>query len=323
MDASSEEGRGILGVGADRRKVLVVAGPTASGKSAAALAVARARPATVINADALQVYRDLAILSARPTAGETGDVPHRLYGVLDGADPCSAGRWRDMALAEIAAAHEAGRLPVLVGGTGMYLKALIEGIAPTPAVPSAIRDDVRARLVRDGVPALHAQLAALDPAMAARLGPADAQRVSRALEVRLATGRSLAEFQAQGAAPEGIVFVVLKLLPPADVARPIIAARCRAMFEAGALDEVRALVARGLDPALPVMKAVGVPELAAHLRGECDREAALERFIIATRQYAKRQRTWFRHQLPAARQWDAQYSERIAGEIGSIIRIAC
>ncbi|MBL8838827.1 MAG: tRNA (adenosine(37)-N6)-dimethylallyltransferase MiaA [Alphaproteobacteria bacterium] len=323
MDASLRERRGILVGAAAGRKVLVVAGPTASGKSAAALAIAHERPATVINADALQVYRDLAILTARPSEAESGAAPHRLYGVLDGADPCSAGRWRDMALAEIAAAHDSGRLPVLVGGTGMYLKALIEGIAPTPEVPDAIRADVRARLARDGVAALHAELAALDPAMAARLGPADAQRVSRALEVRRATGRSLAAFQAQGTPPPGLAFMVLKLIPPAEIARPVIAARCAAMIEAGALGEVRALLARGLDPALPVMKAVGVPELAAHLRGECDRQGALARFVVATQRYAKRQRTFFRHQLPAARQWDAQYSERIAGEIGSFIRLTC
>ena len=324
MGARGGEGRGILGAGAAGRKpVIVIAGPTASGKSDAALALARERPIVVVNADALQVYRDLAVLSARPDDAALARAPHRLYGVLDGAETCSAGRWREMALAEISAAHREDRLPVLVGGTGLYLKGLIEGIAPTPAVPAAIRDDVRRRLARDGAPALHGELAALDPAMAARLNRADSQRVARALEVRLATGRSLGEFQAEGAPPPGLAFVVLVLVPPAAVARPIIAERCRRMLDEGALDEVRALLARGLDPALPVMKAVGVPELAAHLRGECDREAALARFVVATQRYAKRQRTWFRHQLPAARQWAAQFSARIEGEFCSFIRETC
>ena len=203
-------------------KVLILAGPTASGKSAAALAIARERSVTVINADALQVYRDLAVLTARPRPEEIGDVPHRLYGVLDAADACAAGRWRTLALAEIRVAYDAGRLPVLVGGTGLYLKALIEGIAPTPAVPAAIRDDVRARLQEEGPGALHAESARHDPAMAAELAPGDRQRVARALEVVLATGRSLREFQQQTAPPAGLEFVTLVLLPPADAARPVI-----------------------------------------------------------------------------------------------------
>jgi tRNA dimethylallyltransferase len=302
--------------------VLILAGPTASGKSAAALAIARERPVTVINADALQVYRDLAVLTARPLAEEIGDVPHRLYGVLDAADACAAGRWRTLALAEIRAAHEAGRLPVLVGGTGLYLKALIEGIAPTPEVPAEIRDDVRARLQAEGPEALHAELARHDPAMAAELAPCDRQRVARALEVVLATGRSLREFQQQTAPPTGLEFVTLVLLPSADAARPAIAERCQRMIDMGALIEVRALYERRLDPALPIMKAVGVRELGAHIEGACDLETATLHFVIATRQYAKRQRTWFRHQLPAARRWDEQFSASLGVEICSFVRSA-
>jgi tRNA dimethylallyltransferase len=302
------------------QRAVILAGPTASGKSAAALALARAWPVTVINADALQVYRDLSVLTARPRAEEVGDVPHRLYGVLDAADACAAGRWRDMALAEIAAAHDAGRLPVLVGGTGLYIKALIEGIAPTPQVPADVRDSVRARLQKEGAPALHAELAQRDPAMAAQLAPGDRQRVARALEVVLATGRSLRDFQQVTAPPIGLDFITLVLLPPAESARPVIVERCQRMIDMGALVEVRELHERKLDPSLPIMKAVGVRELGAHLAGDCDLETATDRFVIATRQYAKRQRTWFRHQLSAARRWDEQFSTRLEVEICSFVR---
>jgi tRNA dimethylallyltransferase len=304
------------------RNVVILAGPTASGKSAGAIAIARERPVAVINADALQVYRDLNILTARPRPEEIGDVPHRLYGVLDAADACTAGRWRAMALAEIAAAHAAGRLPVLVGGTGLYIKALIEGIAPTPQVPTEIRAGVRARLGAEGAAALHAELARRDPAMAAKLAPGDGQRVARALEVLLATGRSLRDFQQATAAPAGLAFVTLLLLPPADAARPVIGERCQRMVDMGALTEVRDLRARNLDPALPIMKAVGVRELGAHLAGECDLETATRRFVIATCQYAKRQRTWFRHQLVASRRCAEQFSKSLEGEICSFVRSA-
>ncbi len=304
------------------KQVLILAGPTASGKSTAALALAREHPVTVINADALQVYRDLVVLTARPRPEEIGDVPHRLYGVLDAGDACTAGRWREMALAEIAAAQAAGRLPVMVGGTGLYIRALTEGIAPTPQVPPEIRAGVRARLRAESAAALHAELAQRDPAMASQLRPGDGQRVARALEVLLATGRSLRDFQRQTAAPPELAFTTLVLLPPAEAARAAIGERCQRMIDMGALIEVRDLRARALDPALPIMKAVGVRELGAHVAGECDLETATQRFVIATCQYAKRQRTWFRHQLAASRRWDAQFSASLEAEICSFVRSA-
>jgi tRNA dimethylallyltransferase len=299
--------------------VIVIAGPTASGKSAAALAVAEAFSGTVINADSMQVYRELPVLTAQPSPAETGRAPHRLYGVLPAAERCTAGRWREMALAEIEAAHGAGRLPIVVGGTGLYLKALMEGLAAVPPVPPEIRAETAARHESLGTAAFHAELARLDPAMAARLAPGDTQRVRRAYEVVIATGRSIAAFH-QDMEPAPYRFVPLLLMPPRDILYQACDRRCQAMVDAGALDEARALIAQGLDPALPAMKAVGVRELARHLSGELEFAAALDLFQRATRQYAKRQYTWFRYQLRAAQGWDAQYSESIGPEIFSFIR---
>ena len=300
---------------------LVLAGPTASGKSALALALARELDGVVINADSMQVYRELRVLTARPSAAEEVLAPHRLYGVLPAAERCSAGRWRALAIDEIAAARAAGKRPILVGGTGLYLRALIDGLAPIPPVPPAIRAAARARRDAIGPEAFHAELARRDPAAAARLAPGDTQRVLRAWEVVEATGRTLASFTRDAGAPQdpGDARVVL-LLPPPAVLDAAIAARCARMLDAGALDEVRPLLALDLDPLLPAMKAVGVRELGAWLRGAATREAALERFRIATRQYAKRQRTWFRHQLRADRVLSEQFSESLLPEIFRFVR---
>ncbi len=300
--------------------VVVIGGPTASGKSALALALAEEFGGTVINADAMQVYRELAILTARPTPAETKRVPHRLYGVLSARVRCTAARWRTMALAAIATAQRKERLPIVVGGTGLYLKALMEGLAPVPEVPSEVRAEARARHTKLGAEAFHAELAGLDPAMAKRLKPGDTQRVLRAWEVISATGRSLALFQKIPPARTPLWFVPIRLLTPRDALYAACDERCRRMLEAGALDEVKALLAMKLDPDLPAMKAVGVRELAAYLAGEVSRDQALAKFQQVTRNYAKRQLTWFRHQMPEAQTWDAQFSERVREKIFSFIR---
>jgi len=284
--------------GADARAVLI-AGPTASGKSALALELARRLGGTVINADSMQVYRDLRVLTARPTPTEEAQAPHRLYGHADAAVNYSAGMWVADAAVALAEARAAGRLPIFVGGTGLYYKALTRGLSAVPEIPSRIRDGVRARLDRDGPEALHRELAGRDPAMAERLKPRDRVRIARALEVVEATGRSLADWHREGLPP---------LLPPGETVAVFLApersalygrinARFEAMMEQGALEEVAALMARGLDPLLPAMKAHGVPALMRHLRGEIDRAGAIAIGQTDTRHYAKRQFTWFRHQL--------------------------
>ncbi len=300
--------------------VVVVAGPTASGKSALATMLAERLAGVVVNADAMQIYRDLPILTAAPTLADRARAPHFLYGVLSAAERCTAGRWRDMALVEIEAAHTHRRLPILVGGTGMYLKALQEGLAPVPPIPPAIRERARARLAAIGGAGVYAELPALDPEMAARLSPRDTQRVLRAWEVREATGRSLAAFQRATQPILAARYISLLLLPPREVLHAAIAKRCQAMVAAGALDEVRRLLSLGLDPALPAMKAVGVRELARQLAGEVSAAEALSAFVESTRQYAKRQVTWFGHQYAPAHIWDAQYSESLWSEMFPIIR---
>lgn len=263
---------------------------------AVALAKACGR-AVVINADASQVYADLAILSARPAAAEMEGVPHRLFGHIDGKEACNAARWAAEAQAEIARAHAAGALPILVGGTGLYLRTLLFGIAPVPQIDPAIREAVRALPVAEA----HAALAKADPEAAARLHPADATRVARALEVVRSTGRPLGEWQRarEGGIADDIALTPLTLLPPRDDLRARCDARLVQMFERGAIAEVEALLARRLDPDLPAMRAIGVPQIAAHLAGAISRDEALAQAQAATRQYAKRQYTWFRHQPPA------------------------
>jgi tRNA dimethylallyltransferase len=301
--------------------LIVIGGPTATGKSALALRLAESSGGVVINADSMQVYRDLAVLTARPGPAEAARAPHRLYGVLDAADPCSAARWREMALAEIAAAEAAGRLPVLVGGTGLYIRALIEGIAEVPEIPAAIREEARALHRALGGEAFRARLAERDPAGAARLAPGDTQRLVRAYEVVAATGTPLAEWQCRtGPASPGFDVFAVTLLPERAALYTACDARLVAMIEGGALEEVRRLAGRGLDPGLPLMKAVGVRELVRHVAGEIGREEAVALAQRATRNYAKRQSTWFRHQFPTARIVAAQFSESTAQEIFSFLR---
>lgn len=274
----------------------LIAGPTASGKSALALALAERAGGTIINADSAQVYRDLQIVSARPSPEEERRAPHLLYGYRDGALPCSAADWANDAKAAIGAVHAAGALPILVGGTGLYLRTLLEGIAPVPAIDPEVRAAMRAMATAEA----YAALGHADPAAAARLAPADTTRIARALEVVRSTGRTLAEWQQvkEGGIGGEIALRPLVLLPPRDW----LYARCDGRFEAmmseAGLAEVRALMARGLDPQLPVMRAIGVREIAGFLRGETTREQALERGRIATRRYAKRQYTWFKRQPP-------------------------
>ena len=275
----------------------LIAGPTASGKSALALALAERANGVVINADSAQVYRDLRIVSARPTPADEARVPHRLYGHRDGEDICSAADWAAEARAEIGAAHRAGRLPILCGGTGLYLRTLIEGIAPVPEIDPAVREAVRG-LTAD---AAHMALVSEDREAAHRLKPGDTTRAQRALEVVRSTGRTLAAWQAEKAGGIGgdVSLRPLILLPP----RPWLHVRCEARFEKilsdEGIDEVRLLLERRLPALAPVMRAIGVGEIAAFLHGELVRDEALARGKIATRQYAKRQYTWFRRQPPA------------------------
>jgi tRNA dimethylallyltransferase len=280
--------------------VALIAGPTASGKSALALALAEKHRGTVINADSMQVYADLRILTARPTAEEESRAPHRLFGHVDGADAYSAARWALEARAAIAEAHAEGRLPVLVGGTGMYLRTLIDGIAPVPEIDPGIRSEIRALDVADA----HAQLAEADPEAAARLGPGDTTRVARALEVVRSTGKPLAHWHQQrvGGIADEVHLVPLILLPDRDWLGERIDRRFAGMLEAGR-GEAEALLARTDVPAdAPVLRAIGVPELRALFAGETDVVQAVAAGALATRQYAKRQYTWFRRQPPA--EWD-------------------
>jgi len=281
----------------ERRAAALIAGPTASGKSALALALAERSGGVVINADSAQVYRDLRIVSARPMPEEEERAPHRLYGTRDGAQPCSAAEWARDAKAAIGEAHQDGRVPILVGGTGLYIRTLLDGIAPVPDIDPRVRATVRALDVADA----HAALRREDASAAARLGPSDSVRIARALEVVRSTGKPLSAWQANkvGGIVNTINLMPLILLPP----REWLYARCDRRFEAmmseDGVEEVAALLARGLDPALPVMRAIGVREIASFLSGALTREDALAAGRTATRQYAKRQYTWFSRQPPA------------------------
>jgi tRNA dimethylallyltransferase len=283
-----------------RPRAILLAGPTTSGKSALALALAEKLDGSIINADSMQVYRDLRIITARPTPDEEARVPHLLYGRVDAAENYSVGRWCVDARAAIADAERAGRLPILVGGTGLYFKALTQGLAAVPPVPGAIRAAVRGRLEADGAAALHAELARLDPLSAQRLMPGDRARVTRALEVVLATGRSLTDWHREGMPPSVDAASAVKIFLAVERAELYrrIAGRFDAMLAAGALAEVASLATRKLDPMLPAMKAHGVPWLLRHLAGEITLEEAAAGGKRDTRRYTKRQATWFRHQLP-------------------------
>ena len=302
-------------------KLLVVAGPTASGKSALAASLAESFDGVVINADSMQIYQGVPILTAQPSAEEQARLPHRLYGVLPPEQSCSAGLWRQMAEEACKAAWAAGKLPLLVGGTGLYLRSLIEGLSPIPDIPEEVRAESRALFARLGNQAFHRLLAEHDAEMAARLDASNSQRLIRAWEVLQATGRSLAEWQAE---PRGGQIeadsLILTVTPPREALYRACDRRLEAMVRSGALDEVAALIERNLDPALPAMKALGVAEFAAHLRGETSLDTALAAAQQATRNYAKRQLTWFRHQIIAQMTVNEQFSERVTDKIFSFIR---
>jgi tRNA dimethylallyltransferase len=275
----------------------LIAGPTASGKSALALALSRLMPVTIINADASQVYRDLRILSARPTEAEEAEAPHRLFGTVDGSTACSAADWAAMAKLAIAESWQAARLPVLVGGTGLYIRTLLDGIAPVPEIDPAIRAAVRGLSVREAYGALSAE----DAEAAARLSPTDTTRIARALEVIRSTGRAIASWQSEmtGGIGEQVSLHPLILLPPRDWLYARCDARFATMLESGARDEVAALLNRQLDPKLPVMRAIGVREVAEVIANPESADVGEGAAQQATRNFAKRQYTWFNNQPPA------------------------
>ncbi|MEO7366272.1 MAG: tRNA (adenosine(37)-N6)-dimethylallyltransferase MiaA [Sphingomicrobium sp.] len=279
-----------------RPPVALIAGPTASGKSALALMLAERCGGVIINADSAQLYRDLNIVNAAPSAEELSRVEHRLYGMIDGGESCSAAEWAAMARGAIAEVVEHDRIPILVGGTGLYLNTLINGIAPIPTIDTEVRREVRATSVEVN----RARLVEMDAESAARLNAADSLRIARALEVVLSTGKTLSEWQTQrqGGIGNSITLRPLVLLPPRDWLYARCDERFAQMMECGAVEEVEALLKRGLDPKLPVMRAIGVREIAEYLSGEISREEVVARGSQATRNYAKRQYTWFAHQPP-------------------------
>jgi len=286
-----------MGITNPQNMVALIAGPTASGKTALALHLARSGNFEIINADSAQVYSDLPLLSAQPTADEQRSVPHHLFGYIDGVTPCSAARWAQDAKNIIARAHAAGTTPILVGGSGLYIRTLLDGIAPIPEVDPALRAKIRAMPVDQA----YAALQTYDAPVAATLAPTDVSRITRALEVVQSTGRSILAWRATktGGISNDIRLRPLLLLPPRDWLYDRCDTRCEQMMARGAIDEVEALLARNLPQDAPVMRAIGVPEISAYLKGAISRAEAIERGQTATRQYAKRQFTWFRNQAPA------------------------
>jgi tRNA dimethylallyltransferase len=303
-----------------RKSIALIAGPTASGKSALALHLAEIANGVVINADASQVYADLRILSARPDDDEMARAPHRLFGYRDAATACSAADWAEDAKVEIDAAHAAGQLPILVGGTGLYLRTLLYGIAPVPDIDPEIRARVRSLPTHRA----HFALTREDPEAAKRLAPQDTTRIARALEVLRSTGKTLSEWQQQleGGIADQVKVSAAILLPPRDWLYARCDARFEAMIEQGGVAEAEALQARDLDPELPAMRAIGVRDIIAWRAGEIGRYDMIERAQAATRRYAKRQYTWFRHQPPA--DWpriEAQLDDNLTDEIAIKLRI--
>lgn len=284
------------------------------------MAIAAATGGVVINADSAQVYAELRVLSARPSPEDEARVPHRLYGVLPAAERCSAGRWLALATRAIADARSAGLLPLIVGGTGLYLRALTHGLAPVPPVPAEVRTAAQALYDRIGAAAFREVLRGLDPEAAGRLPQSDRQRLLRAYEVAVATGHTLGAWQRRAGSRRDRSVATVLMVPPREALYPALDARFHGMIAAGAVEEVRALLALGLDPALPAMKALGVRELAAYLRNELPLASAVAAAQQATRRFAKRQMTWFRHQVAADAVFFEQYSERILPEMFSFIR---
>lgn len=301
-------------------RALLIMGPTASGKSALALALAARLGGEIVNADSMQVYRDFRVLTARPTPEEERQAPHHLYGHVDAAELYSVGRWLADATASIAAIRARGAVPILAGGTGLYFKALTQGLAEMPAPDPEVRAALRARAAKEGAPALHAQLAARDPSTAARLQPNDAPRILRALEILETTGESISALQANttpALAPDDWIGVALT--PDREALYARINARFDAMLEQGALDEVRAFSTRNLDPALPAAKAHGAPALTAHLRGELSLADAAAIGKRDTRRYAKRQFTWMAGQMP---DWPRIAMDDVAARAAAALALA-
>ena len=291
--------------------VLIIAGPTASGKSALALELADALGGTIVNADSLQSYRDLRILTARPDETAQARVPHALYGFLDASERGSVARWRTLALDAVVRVAKDGSLPILVGGTGLYLRAIQEGLASVPQIPAECRQEAMELYQMEGGAAFRDRLALYDPAAAQRLPPGDKQRLVRAYEVVRATGVPIGRWQRQAKAEPPYRFATILLMPPRERLYAACDSRFLKMIEAGALAEVTALAARRLDPGLPAMKAVGLPELLSHLRDGVPLGGAIAAAQRATRRYAKRQVTWFRHQMTADLVLPAQFSESL------------
>ena len=306
---------------AARAPLIVIGGPTASGKSALALALAERARGVVINADSMQLYRVLSIITARPGAAETARAPHRLFGIAAADDPWSAGRWRACAAAEIASAHDAGKLPIVVGGTGLYLRALIDGLAEIPPADPAIRARLATLLAERGSAAMHDMLADRDPVGARTVRATDPQRILRALEVVEATGVPLHVWHTRQTAPPDDRWATLQILlmPGRESVYAACEARLDRMIAEGAVEEARAVRAIALDPALPVMKAVGLAPLLAHCGGGIGLDEAVAEAKRDTRRYARRQMTWFRNQSRPDRTITAQYSESMLPEIFSFI----
>jgi tRNA dimethylallyltransferase len=302
------------------RPALLLMGPTASGKSALALALAERIGGEIVNADSMQVYRDFRVLTARPSREDEAAAPHHLYGHVDAGELYSTGRWVDEAVAAIGAICARGKTPIVVGGTGLYFKALTQGLAVMPAIDVGLRTRLRQRAAREGAPALHAELAQRDPLTAARLEPNDAPRLLRALEVLETTGQSISALQADTKpALAREQWAGLALTPAREALYADINARFETMLAAGALDEVRAFAARGLDPALPAMKAHGAPALMAHLRGELSLADAAEIAKRDTRRYAKRQFTWIAGQM---RDWPRVSAQDLATRVEAALLLA-
>ncbi len=297
------------------KRALFIAGPTASGKSALSLRLAEDLNGVIINADSMQVYKGLRVITARPSVEEEARAPHRLYGFLDGAEVCSAAFWAERAMEEITKAWEQDQTPIVIGGTGMYFKVLLSGIAVIPDIPDDIRASVRHRCAYEGSDVLHTELMVLDEVTATRLAPGDSQRICRALEVVKATGKPISAWQADTKPGpmqryhEDGALTKLVLDPPRDVLYDRCNQRFDIMLDEGAMDEVQALMARNLDQSLPVMRSLGVPQLMSYLKGELPLEDAVEDAKMQTRRFAKRQLTWFRNQFADWERLPAQLSE--------------
>tara|TARA_Y100001970_G_scaffold227359_1_gene281294 strand:- start:3800 stop:4741 length:942 start_codon:yes stop_codon:yes gene_type:complete len=293
------------------KPVIVVGGPTASGKSGLALGLAQRVGGQIINADSMQVYRDLQVITARPSLMEQGGVPHHLYGVLGRNDRNSAGIWRQNALEIISGCHRANKVPFLVGGTGLYLRALMTGLHRMPSVPAEFRYSLNQRLRLEGPTVLHRELSEMDPGMAKRLHPADGQRIVRALEIFLYTGKRLSDWQIgeTEAAPKGLRFFTIVILPERDILYHAINERFDRMLNAGAIEEVKRMLAAGPKDDYPPLRAVGVPPIRSFLDGVMHRDRMIDTAKRDTRRYAKRQETWFRHQIIPDIVIQTKYSE--------------